>query len=139
MNFIPPYRPHINGQIERNVKSFKHHFRRTFNYERKLTYEQAQTLMIEIEGILNSKPLCALSEVPTSFAYLSPAHLSIFRPIKPFPEAPVESKNPVHYYDILKKLSEQFWDFFKTEMFAQSQKRVLTQLAKTKLFRNDFH
>lgn len=95
-----------------------------FDHSPTLTYEEAQTLVIEIEGIINSRPLTALTDDPTSFAYLSPAHLSILRPMKPFTELKVVQKKPVNRYDIMKKLSEQFWEFYLKEMFSQSQQRT---------------
>lgn len=133
IRFISPYSPHLNGAIERAVQSFKFHFKRIFDYSPTLTYEEAQTLVIEIEGILNSKPLTAQSEDPTSFAYLSPAHLAIFRPIKPIVEGRIEEKNPKTRYDILRKVSEKFWDHYKREMFSQSQIRNKWQKIKPNL------
>lgn len=137
INFIPPYSPHLNGQIERNVKNFKFHLKRVFDYKQTLTYEDFHTLIVEIEGILNSKPLMALSEDPTSFAYLSPAHLCILRPLRPYVELRTTTVGCRDKFDLLKQLSEKFWDSYKNELFAESYKRNKWQKAKENLKIND--
>ncbi|KMQ92465.1 hypothetical protein RF55_7535 [Lasius niger] len=52
----PPAAPHIGGKWETAVKSIKYHLRRTIN-EAVLIYEELTTFLIQIEAILNSKPL----------------------------------------------------------------------------------
>ena len=58
-HFNPPLSPHFGGLWEAAVKSFKHHLKRILKNQT-LTYEQINILLIEIEGILNSRPLCTL-------------------------------------------------------------------------------
>ena len=58
--FIPRHPSNFGGLWEAAVKSFKHHFRRVVGNEL-LTFEQFNTLIIEIESVLNSQPLTPIS------------------------------------------------------------------------------
>ncbi|GFW93963.1 integrase catalytic domain-containing protein [Trichonephila clavipes] len=57
--FIPPRAPSFGGLWEASVKSIKYHLRRVVSGSN-LTYEEFLTVCIQIEGILNYRPLCAL-------------------------------------------------------------------------------
>ncbi|XP_018394987.1 PREDICTED: uncharacterized protein LOC108773620 [Cyphomyrmex costatus] len=63
-HFIPPRAPHFGGLWESAVKSFKRHFYKV-SREAAMTFEEASTLTAQIEAILNSRPLTAISEDPT--------------------------------------------------------------------------
>ncbi|GFV34687.1 integrase catalytic domain-containing protein [Trichonephila clavipes] len=56
--FIPPRAPSFGGLWEASVKSIKYHLKRVVSGSN-LTYEKFLTVCIQIEGILNSRPLCA--------------------------------------------------------------------------------
>lgn len=55
-HFIPPQAPHMGGLWEAAVKSFKRHLYHVASTEMLFTYEQFNSLIIEIEAILNSRP-----------------------------------------------------------------------------------
>jgi len=61
--FIPPRSPHFGGIWEAVVRSFKHHLYRVMK-DVHFTFEQFNTLIIEIEAVLNSRPLTPLSSDP---------------------------------------------------------------------------
>ncbi|GFW32025.1 integrase catalytic domain-containing protein [Trichonephila clavipes] len=58
--FIPFRAPSFGGLWEASVQSIKYHLRRVVSGSN-LTYEKFLTVCIQIEGILNSRPLCPLS------------------------------------------------------------------------------
>ncbi|GFT18825.1 integrase catalytic domain-containing protein [Trichonephila clavipes] len=59
-NFIPPRAPHMGGLWEAGIKSVKYHLKRALGRSR-LTYEEFETVIIQVEEILNSRPLTPIS------------------------------------------------------------------------------
>ncbi|GFX86851.1 integrase catalytic domain-containing protein [Trichonephila clavipes] len=79
-NFIPPRAPHMGGLWEAGIKSVKYHLKRALGRSR-LTYEEFETVIIQVEGILNSRPLTPISNDFDNFEVLTPAHFLIGRSI----------------------------------------------------------
>ncbi|GBN55059.1 hypothetical protein AVEN_204340-1 [Araneus ventricosus] len=73
--FIPPKSPNFGGLREAGVKSFKHLKRVVGNAN--LTLEEFLTVILEIESVLNSRPLTPLSTKFDNFETLSPDHFRI--------------------------------------------------------------
>ena len=71
--FNPPAAPHMGGKWEAVIKSVKFHFRRTIG-DNLLTCAVSATLLTQIEGLLNSRPLEPLSEDPEDVNALTPGH-----------------------------------------------------------------
>ncbi|GFV99780.1 integrase catalytic domain-containing protein [Trichonephila clavipes] len=76
--FIPLRAPSFGGLSEASVKSIKYHLRRVVSGSN-LTYEEFLTVCIQIEGILNSRPLCPLSSNSDDLNALTPSHFLIGR------------------------------------------------------------
>lgn len=66
--FNPPSAPHFGGKWEAGVKSVKGHLRRVIG-DARLTYEKLTTLLIQIEAILNLRPLIVLSDDPSDSSH----------------------------------------------------------------------
>ncbi|GFX75360.1 DUF5641 domain-containing protein [Trichonephila clavipes] len=79
-SFIPPRAPNHGGLWEAGVKAVKYHLRRVMGNLR-FTYEEFLTILNQIEGVLNSRPLYPLSCDPGDFDALTPGHFLVGRPI----------------------------------------------------------
>lgn len=60
------------------MKSFKHHYQRVVG-TRILTIEQTYIIVIQIEAVLNARPLYAPIDDPMDYNPITPAHLAIGR------------------------------------------------------------
>jgi len=89
-HFIPPLAPHFGDLWESSVKSFKHHLKRVVGVSL-FTFEELNILTIEIEGILNSKPISFISSDPNDLLVLSPAYFLIGRSITSLPDTDLTS------------------------------------------------
>ncbi|XP_055953276.1 uncharacterized protein LOC129988999 [Argiope bruennichi] len=74
--FLPPRAPNFGGLWEAGVKSFKYHLKRVVGVS-KLTYEEFFTILHQIEGILNSRPITPLSSDMDDLEILTPGHFLI--------------------------------------------------------------
>ncbi|XP_059217770.1 uncharacterized protein LOC131994849 [Stomoxys calcitrans] len=121
-SFIPPHAPHMGGLWEAAVKSFKHHFKRVAG-SHKFTYEQFATVLARIEGVLNSRPICAISEDPSDLTALTPGHFLRGAPMLALPE-PLSQDMPVlNRWVKLKALHHQFSVQWKEDYLKSLQKR----------------
>jgi len=75
-HLIPPCAPHMGGIWEARVKSMKFHLCRVVG-NAKLTFEEFYTLLCQVEAVLNSRPLCPLSNDPDNLQVLTPGHFLI--------------------------------------------------------------
>ena len=61
--FLPPKAPHFGGLWESAIKRAKQHLRKVMG-NKILSFEELTTLFCQVELILNSRPICPLSEDP---------------------------------------------------------------------------
>ncbi|XP_039311166.1 uncharacterized protein LOC120359023 [Solenopsis invicta] len=71
---------------EAAVRSAKTHLYRIVG-KAHLTFEEMQTILCEIEAILNSRPISPLSEDPNDLTYLSPGHFLTGRVQQVYPDS----------------------------------------------------
>ena len=84
-HFIPPRAPHFGGIWEAAVKSMKKHLTKIVGNQL-LTFETMNTYLIEIEAILNSRPITPLSSDPNDLTALTPSHFLIGDVLTSIPE-----------------------------------------------------
>jgi hypothetical protein len=66
----------MDGIWEAGVKSMKLYLRRVVG-NAKLNFEERYTLLCQVEAVLNSRPLCPLSNNPENLEVLTPGHFLI--------------------------------------------------------------
>jgi hypothetical protein len=75
-HFIPPCSSHMGGIWEAGVKSMKFHLHQVAG-NAELTFEEFCTLLCQTEAVLNSRPICPLSNNPDNLQVLTPGHFLI--------------------------------------------------------------
>ncbi|GFS64955.1 integrase catalytic domain-containing protein [Trichonephila clavipes] len=75
-NFNPPSAPHFGGLWEAGAKSLKYHLKRVIGNSI-LRHEEFLNLVAQIEVVLNSRPICPLSNDPNNIETLTPAHFLV--------------------------------------------------------------
>lgn len=122
--FIPSYSPVFGGLWEAGVKSAKYHLKRVIG-NNQLSYEEFNTLIIQIEGILNSRPLTQLSNDPSDLTYLTPGHFLIGAPLTTFPEPNLTDipQNRLKFWKLCTQMQQSFWDKWHKDYLAQLQSR----------------
>lgn len=122
--FSPAYSPHFNGVAEGSVKSIKKHLNHVLSMAH-LDYEEMNTVLVQIEAILNSRPLTPISSDPSDFVPLTPAHFLIGRTLTMLP-APQVDQTPLHTlsrYKRIESLKTHFWNRYFKEYVSELQIR----------------
>lgn len=124
-HFIPPRAPNFGGLWEAGVKSVKFHLKRVVG-EAKLTYEELSTVLTQIEGVLNSRPLSPLSTDPEDMTPLTPAHFLMGRPITSLPDNDYKQmpENRLAKFQRLQVMVQHFWERWNKEYISELQSRV---------------
>ena len=137
-NFIPPAYPHFGGLWEAGVKSIKTHLVKTIG-NACLTFEEFSTLLVQIEGVLNSRPLSPLTDNPEDYSALTPAHFLIGEPIVSPPEGFInpDTKSGIKRWQYIQKLRQNFWLQWKSEYIHRLQRRPKWLNANRNLIVND--
>ncbi|XP_062541814.1 uncharacterized protein LOC134209800 [Armigeres subalbatus] len=122
--FISADAPEFGGLWEAAVKSAKTHLKRIVGNVR-LTFEELTTVLIEIEAVLNSRPLFAISNDPADPLVITPAHYLIGRPLTAVPEPSLEdvAVNRLTRWQHLQLMREHFWRAWSREYLNTLQPR----------------
>lgn len=123
-HFIPPRSPHVGGLWEAGVKSAKYLIKRTAG-DTKLTEEEWSTLLTQIEGILNSRPLVPQTADPDDYSVITPGHLLIGRPITAIPEPAYDQlkHGTLSRWQHIQKMRADFWKRWSAFYLSELQQR----------------
>lgn len=124
-HFSPPAGPHHNGLAEAAVKSVKKHLYRCIG-DAKLTFEELQTLLCQIEAAVNSRPICALSTDPNDVTALTPGHFLVGSPLLSLPEENYEEHkmNWLDRWQLIQKMQQSFWRRWRDEYLSELQQKI---------------
>lgn len=124
--FIPPGAPHQGGLWESGVKSIKMHLKKIIG-SRILSQNEFYTILTQIEGLLNSRPLWPISDNVNDLLPLTPAHLVLGKPIVQQPlveDIADEPDNRLTLWGQKQKLVQHFWKRWREEYLVNLQKRT---------------
>ena len=120
----PPLSPHMGGIWESNIKCVKTHLFRVVGNQI-LTYEELNTVLIQIETLMNSRPLCVLSSDPSDPTALTPSHFLNLTPLKFLPAENLDDIpiNRLQRYHLIDKLVQSYWQRWHLEYITSLQRR----------------
>ncbi|XP_062534495.1 uncharacterized protein LOC134203622 [Armigeres subalbatus] len=106
----PARSPNFGGLWEAAVKSFKTTFKKVIG-TRTLQYDEMQTVLTQIEAVLNSRPLTPISNDPGDFEALTPGHFLVQRPLTAIAEPCLENipTNRLSIWQRAQAYSQQIW------------------------------
>ena len=117
--FINERSPWRGGWWERFCRTVKEPLRKVLG-KALLTFTELNTLLVKIEGVINSRPLTAVSDDHRDPSPITPAHLAIGRPLNQLPDVSEEnseesSKRIMERYLYLQRLFNHYWKRWKQE------------------------
>ncbi|XP_054260682.1 uncharacterized protein LOC128985314 [Macrosteles quadrilineatus] len=123
-HFQPPAAPHQGGLWESAIKSSKYHLKRVIG-DQILTLMELITLVTQVEAVLNSRPLTALSADPSDITALTPGHFLIGTSLVAVPEVNVSDipDNRLKHWQTVQALHQRFWRRWHQEYLHQLQQR----------------
>lgn len=124
-HFIPPNSPNFGGLWESNIKNVKYHLYRSIGMAI-LTYEEFNTILVQIEATLNSRPLYPMSSDPNDLEPLTPFHFLIGRSVQTVPDPLFEENvriNQLSRFQLLQQITQSFWRQWSQFYLTQLQQR----------------
>jgi len=106
------------------VKSIRTHLYKTVG-NANMTYEELNTVVIQVEACLNSRPLCPLSSDPSDFTVLTPGHFLTGDLLTAIPETDITATpiNRLNRWRRVTQAFQQIWARWQKEYLAQLQQR----------------
>lgn len=123
-HFNPPSAPHFGGLWEAAVREAKRHLSKLVK-NAVFNFEEMTTFLCQIEAVLNSRPLVALSDNPADYAALTPAHFLVGGPLTvPIePDVSTVASNRLKRWKLVTAQTQVFWKRWATEYLPQLQRR----------------
>nr|CAI5846059.1 unnamed protein product [Callosobruchus analis] len=124
-SFIPARSPTFGSIWEAGIKSVKHHIRRVIG-NKALTFEEFATVLTQIEAVLNSRPLCPLSEDPDDVNALTPGHFIIGKNLTSLPEYNINAiaENRLTKWQHMQQMVQHYWQRWRKEYLSELQSRM---------------
>ena len=122
-HLVPPKAPHFGGLWEAAVKVAKKHLQRQLGPSR-LSFEDVNTILTQIESLMNSRPLLPMTEDADDLAALTPANFLIGTSMLALPD-PDHRNIPINrldHYQQLQQHVQKFWSHWRTEYLQELQK-----------------
>ncbi|XP_072392165.1 uncharacterized protein [Diabrotica undecimpunctata] len=122
--FIRPRSPHHGGIWEAAIKSFKYHLVRIMGNSN-FTFEELSTVLSQIEAVLNSRPICALSDDPSDFSFLTPGHFLIGSNLMSYPELDLSDiqENKLSLWNKCTRIQQHMWKVWTRDYLNRLQNR----------------
>ncbi|GFU34518.1 hypothetical protein TNCV_1992551 [Trichonephila clavipes] len=136
-HFIPPSSPHFGGIWESGIRSVKFHLKRVLG-ETILTFEELTTLLTQIEGLLNSRPLSYVNDSDIEcISTLTPSHFLTGDVLLSVPEELPSTSNHRDRWELLQNIKRGFWKKWSSEFISSLQPRKKLQDAQPNLKEDD--
>ncbi|GFV75438.1 integrase catalytic domain-containing protein [Trichonephila clavipes] len=136
-HFIPPSSPHFGGIWESGIRSVKFHLKRVLG-ETILTFEELTTLLTQIEGLLNSRPLSYVNDSDIEcISTLTPSHFLTGDVLLSVPEELPSTSNHRDRWELLQNIKRGFWKKWSSEFISSLQPRKQWQDAQPNLKEDD--
>ncbi|XP_018403335.1 PREDICTED: uncharacterized protein LOC108780199 [Cyphomyrmex costatus] len=134
-HFIPPRSLHFGGLWEAAARVQKVIAMKELLF----TFEEYYTLLVEIEGVLNSRPLTALLADPNDLTPLTLAHFLIEAPLQGVAEWNYLETQTNHLtrWQHIQKIRQYFWQRWQKEYLHQLQTRTRWQRGDNQLEKGD--
>lgn len=113
---IPCRAPHFGGCWESEVKSVKTHLCKVIG-QQILSFDEFNTMLTQVEALLNSRPLYAISSDPSEPTSLSPAHFLHTKPLLFLPAREVNETrlHLISRYELTDQMVQSFWKRWRQE------------------------
>lgn len=88
------------------------------------TYEELQTIFIQAEAMLNSRPLVQTMNDDNNAIIITPGHFLTGRTLSTLPEPDLQSSNVVRRWLIVEKQAQMFWRIWSNDYLHDLQQRT---------------
>lgn len=122
---MDPSYAHMGGLWEITLKSAKQLLKRAIGVQI-LTFEELTIIFAKVEAVLNSRPLCPMSNDPNDLETLTPGHLIIGHPLVSLPEYDFDHTpiSRLNRWQLVQQVSQHFWRWRQHKYLHTLQQRT---------------
>lgn len=126
--FIPPRAAHFGGQWESSVKMAKGLLLKAIG-NAILREDELQTVLVEVEAVLNSRPLVTGSNNPNDGQVIAAVHFLIGSTLGTLPSASAQriqegTLTHLKRWQLVSAVKQQFWSVWSRDYLASPQQRA---------------